>query len=358
MRLKRCSNRGFTLIELLVVIAIIAILIALLLPAVQQAREAARRTQCKNNMKQIALAQHNYHDAHLMFANSYTAITVSTGIKILDLVSWPTAILPFIDQANVYNNINFKNTYNIADTATAAAFATNISSFVCPSAPVGGDLVTWNIPAGTTLAAGFPPTGEQWDHTSGRIDYESANGIRGVYSSTAYSSAKSASQGITNSGDRHGIIKWQLPIVDIPALSDLSDPSRIKDVKDGTSNTILFGELASRNRLYYGREDVTDNPIHAAEAFAQTLTGGGAWGDSWTENWIKGSLQDGTPGADGGMCGINCSNARGAGWYSWHPGGAHIALADGSIRYLSENVDAFTFAALITAAKGEVASRF
>ena len=353
MRINRPINRGFTLIELLVVIAIIAILIALLLPAVQQAREAARRTQCRNNMKQICLAQHNYHDVHNAFAGSWADITLLTGLKILNASSWSAALLPFIDQANVYNAIDFAHTFNSADTATAAAYATVISPFICPSAPGDNNLVSWTIPAGTTLHPDYPPTGETWTHTSGRIDYEGANGIYGVYSATAYSGTAAAAQGITHRGDRHGIQKWQLTIVDYPAANDMQPASAIKDIKDGTSNTILVAELASRNNLYHGRTDVTNHPAHAAEAFAQTLTRGGAWGDMWTENWINGSLQDGTPGADGGPCGINCSNARGAGWYAWHNGGVTIGLADGSVRFLSQNVDMYVYAGLVTMDKGE-----
>src|SRR5688572_17707501 len=104
MRLRR---RGFTLIELLVVIAIIAILIALLLPAVQQAREAARRTQCKNNMKQLGLAFHNYHDSHKRFPMSYVAfVTPANGSQDVDF-NWGymTMLLPFIDQAPLFNQL-------------------------------------------------------------------------------------------------------------------------------------------------------------------------------------------------------------------------------------------------------------
>jgi len=108
------SRRGFTLIELLVVIAIIAILIALLLPAVQQAREAARRSQCKNNMKQIGLAIHNYHDSHLKFPPGY--ITTNHW-------GWGTMLLPGMDQANIYNLFNFSIPFHLTDPSTQAAAA-------------------------------------------------------------------------------------------------------------------------------------------------------------------------------------------------------------------------------------------
>src|SRR6202008_4030252 len=117
--------RGFTLIELLVVIAIIAILIALLLPAVQQAREAARRTQCKNNMKQIGLAFHNYHDVYNRFPQpAMIGVTVSSGLIIRSGASWCTMLLPYIEQANAYNQYN-SNTSPF-DPVNAAAVSTII----------------------------------------------------------------------------------------------------------------------------------------------------------------------------------------------------------------------------------------
>ncbi|MGD9853729.1 MAG: H-X9-DG-CTERM domain-containing protein, partial [Planctomycetaceae bacterium] len=108
---------------------------------------------------------------------------------------------------------------------------------------------------------------------------------------------------------------------------------------------------------YYGRltQSATSAPF---EFVAQQWVGGGAWGDGFTENWIEGRNFDGTPGADGGLCAINCSNYRGAGFYSWHTGGAQIALCDGSSRFLSENISSLIFASLVTAARGEIIGEF
>ena len=230
---------------------------------------------------------------------------------------------------------------------------------MCPSAPGGNEMVSWTIPAGTVLGTGFPGTLTEWSMTSGRIDYESANGIRGAYSSAAYAAIPA--------NGRSGLVGWVLAVVDIAPIvaafggGDVPQGSRIRDCTDGTSNTILVGELASRNKLYYGRTE-TDGTEHAdtpGEIAAQALTGGGAWGDSFTENWIKGATPSGPSTAgDGGLCGINCSNGRGTGWYSWHTGGAMVALADGSVTFLSENIDTYNYAALITSQGGEVLGEF
>ncbi len=358
MRLQRRRPRsGFTLIELLVVIAIIAILIALLLPAVQQAREAARRTQCKNNLKQFGLAFHNYHDVYGSFAKTRGGVNAAgTGasLEITSLISWRTALLPYMEQGNIYNLLDFNT--SPYDGVNDAAYANVIPGFTCPSAPGEPKMVSWTIPGGTVLGSGFPPTASTWTMTSGRIDYESANGIRGDFSSNAYA-------GTNFIGGRAGAIGWDLIVVDIPPIvaafdgGDLSAGSRIRDIKDGTTNTILIGELTNRNDLYYRRikQDATSAP---AEFGAQQLVSGGAWGDGFTENWIAGRNLDGTPGADGGLCAINCSNYRGAGFYSFHTGGAQIALCDGSARFVSENIDSLAFASLVTSARGETLGEF
>ncbi|HET6425668.1 MAG TPA: DUF1559 domain-containing protein, partial [Planctomycetaceae bacterium] len=129
---------GFTLIELLVVIAIIAILIALLLPAVQQAREAARRTQCRNNLKQIGLALHNYHDNFNVFPMGYSDTVAGANERNGAGWSWQTFILPQIDHGTIYNRFNFSttpynNTYNGSPIDNQSLVATPLTVFSCPS---------------------------------------------------------------------------------------------------------------------------------------------------------------------------------------------------------------------------------
>jgi len=186
-------HRGFTLIELLVVIAIIAVLIALLLPAVQQAREAARRTQCKNNLKQMGLALHNYHDV----ANTFPPGWISTWAQSPtpasypgDSWGWPVFLLPYMDQGNIYNQINFNvgfpAGFNAAGTTPVPATgsgvigveATPLSVFQCPSSDslnaliqrAGGNTNSCGAPSnyvGVNGAAFFDPVGPASIGTNG-----------------------------------------------------------------------------------------------------------------------------------------------------------------------------------------------
>lgn len=344
----RRSVRGFTLIELLVVIAIIAILIALLLPAVQQAREAARRTQCKNNMRQIGLAFHNYHDTHSRFPQpAMIGLTVSSGLIIQSGSSWCTMLLPYIEQANVYNLYNSNlSPYNPIN---AAAVSTVIPGFICPSTPRTDSTFQMSIPGGTNLGGGFPPLGAALNMLGGVLDYDTLDGVRANFNAVAYA-------GQTPAAAREGWGTWSIRVIDMPAFSSGGKGGKLRDFTDGTSNTILVGEVASRTKLFRkGKEISAPDP----EALAQAATGSGMWADLFKgDTWISGRLFDGTQTGDGGPCAINCSNARTAGMYSWHTGGAHVTLADGSARFISENVSAFVLAALITRSGGEVIGEF
>lgn len=169
-------RRGFTLIELLVVIAIIAILIALLLPAVQQAREAARRTQCKNNLKQMGLALHNYHDNYQFFPNGNVASSAGGwGL------SWYARILPFVDQAPLYNQLTFSGTQhgwawndptnNPEGVQNGTAFSRVTLSFViCPSSPLQAkrDAGGFNIPDAQYMGIMGATDGNTFTNPAGR----------------------------------------------------------------------------------------------------------------------------------------------------------------------------------------------
>ncbi|MEQ9406840.1 MAG: DUF1559 domain-containing protein [Fuerstiella sp.] len=332
-------HRGFTLIELLVVIAIIAILIALLLPAVQQAREAARRTQCKNNLKQIGLAIHNYHDVHncfpfgWMLSNDFNAS------------SWGIQILPYLDQAPLWNKwdsnhpawneaASFGHGPPAAITQNLAVIRTPLSVYFCPSTPSA------NEHDYDYSAAGFPVT-----FTAARTDYISTNGVRAGFASVAYAG--------NAGGNRGGVLEY----AGGNPVGGGTDPiTRMRDVTDGTSNTMVIGERVGGTEIY--KKSEVDNALTAALGG----TNGGGWGDILNgEHWIAGSLYDGTPppfAPNGGPCVINCTNARGGGLFSFHTSGSQTLMCDGAVRFLSASIDSHTFAGLVTRGKGEIIGEF
>ncbi|HID24130.1 MAG TPA: DUF1559 domain-containing protein [Planctomycetaceae bacterium] len=339
--------RGFTLIELLVVIAIIAILIALLLPAVQQAREAARRTQCRNNLKQIGIAMHNYHDTYGMFAKpAILGLKLANGLDVTTVSTWSVALLPMMDQGPLYDQYSgAANPLNPYDANNRPITETVIPGFLCPSTPGGNGVVEYTIPAGTPLGSGFPPTARDLVFRGGRVDYEAMSGVRGDFASLAYNS--------NPGGTRHGYSTWGLVAVDGFPYADGGRDSRIRSITDGTSNTLQIIELSARNELWRVGARVSSSDL---EAQTQALVGGGGWADPFKELWVEGRLYDGTPGPDGGPCAINCSNYRGAGLYSFHAGGAFSLFCDGSVRFLNQSLSQSVLAALITRQKGETVS--
>lgn len=332
---------GFTLVELLVVIAIIGVLVGLLLPAVQAAREAARRMQCSNNLKQLCLGLLNYESTYKTFPAAYY-VGSPNAPGLYNIQPMAIGILPFIEQqslANSYNSaVTPANQYGAIGLANIAVISNVVPAFVCPSAPSAQGRIYDGI-----LPAGALPGQPRLTWRAAPSDYTVPTGVRGQYANLAYASFPGGA-----GGDRHGVLRattFAAPVT-----------CKIGDITDGTSNTFLLGERTGGRTLYSGRTAVT---LPAALADLEQANGGG-WGDALMgENWIAGTI--GNPpmvpaGPPEGPCAINCTNVRGRSFHSFHTGGCLFGNADGSVQFVSESVDGFSFCSRVTRQKGEVFS--
>ncbi|QDU09981.1 DUF1559 domain-containing protein [Gimesia aquarii] len=308
-------RKAFTLIELLVVIAIIAILIALLLPAVQQAREAARRSQCKNNMKQLGLAFHNYHDNFNMLPTGYFH---SYGY----ISGWVPRIFPYIEEAARYNAID-----NLGE-------LTRVQPYRFTTPPHNGDINLYTDPI-TVLICPSSEIGERaGDYTTGW------GGNPGNDASLHYrGNAGSVDVGLVNgtNSSRHYVTSGVL----YPRHK-----TRFRDITDGTTNTFLLGELSS----YIGWSGAK-----------------GGWDD--IAPWTWASYAYGSPAGNDGYLMLDTKAVQypigsgnhsqyGVGWRSQHVGGAHMLLCDGSVRFLSASLNLDLLKAIATRSTGEVLGEF
>lgn len=340
------KRRAFTLIELLVVIAIIAVLIALLLPAVQQAREAARRMQCRNNLKQLGLALHNYESSHRTFPPNL----VPGGNYGYSAGNWGVLayLSPYLDQTPIYNLMNLNAPtyaatapYNIADANNALAASYVIPMFLCPSdkgqslgggygvASLGPANYCANMGSGLNTLAGAPANGSPYN----------ADGVMFANSRV-----------------------------------------RIADITDGTSNTACMSESV----LGDGARNASGStpPVSAQKSYAYLSTYQGSLDDascagasSWNIQdlrqflWYSGEIRNTsynhyyTPNDDRWDCVTNASTLgyTAIGWKaarSLHVGGVHLLLCDGSVRFVSEEIFTGTWRSLSTRAGGEIIGDF
>ncbi|MFN0018383.1 MAG: DUF1559 domain-containing protein [Pirellulaceae bacterium] len=311
-------RRGFTLVELLVVIAIIGVLVALLLPAVQFAREAARRTQCANNLHQLVIAAHSFHDVK----NKLPSSVRPAGLTPLPRVAGLTFLLPWLERSDLYDK--YDQTANWFDAVNLPLTQTKVPTFQCPSSP---DFARRD---------GIPDVPSAWTQLVAVTDYSPTIGVDRRLFTLGYA-------------DQFG-----------DGILPKNQEPRLADVTDGLSNTIMYAESAGRPYVWRKRLKFGTLPTNRVN--------GGGWSRPASEFSVDGSTYDGlsTP----GPCPFNCTNGEDFGSspfpipyygsegnaeaYSFHPGGMMVSLGDGSTRFLSESIPMKEFARLVTRGGNEV----
>ena len=348
---RHTSRDGFTLVELLVVIAIIGILVALLLPAVQAAREAARRTQCVNNLKQLGLGCLNYLDANKVFP-----VEQWNGNLVNGMGHWPR-MLPFIEEQSLFDRIRFDRLI----TCPSHAFLrkAEIPTLFCPSEtaerlvpsrcfPTGGCNDATDTAPSDALPSGYYPGavcsyvgsyGDSYNNGGTEDPYGGAGakqlyGCGGCYDGTANSTACPAP------GEGYGGGKYHRGMFDYKGSSP---PVRMKNVTDGTSKTILFGHTTAISNFC----DLT-----------WSAATGSAFGTSLPINFVLDQCIKAGGSDDNVFCGISgnpyLTSWRARGWSSFHSGGVPVCFVDGSVTFITSEIDPFVHNALGSRAGGEI----
>lgn len=317
MNLKHQRKRGFTLIELLVVIAIIAILIALLLPAVQQAREAARRSTCKNNLKQLGLALHNYHETHRVFPFS-TVCRVNAASDALGATSntrqgWFHMILPFVDQAPLYNQITPRIQANQFPGAWPEA-TTRVAMFSCPSDPKAGKIGQQGFHGNYLLCSGSEHQGDAGIYPR----------LKGMFYNLSSTKMRDVVDGMSTT-----IMGSEINIVEdgIPA--------------SGPGNVVCGGTHDLRGRYH--------NSYHNGGLTFTTIR---------PPNTPTGDVAQYCNGTEDAPCRACRSDQNEIHARSRHEGGVHALMGDGAVRFISENIDTILFRALGTREGKETIGEF
>lgn len=324
-------RKGFTLVELLVVIAIIGILVALLLPAIQAARAAAWRSSCQNNIRQLGLAVHNYVDNKKTLPSSVRP----PGLTTLPRIAGLTFLLPFIEESARYTQ--YVQTKDWFDPVNRPLVNQRISILQCPSV------------SDPERLDGRPETSPWTADVGAPTDY----------SPTVYVDRRLKDAGLVDEAAT-GTIP---PAKGSPGLGLLAYnlTSRLADITDGLSKTIMYAESAGRPYLYRRGKQIGPFPDYRVN--------GGGWCRPASDISIDGASGDGS--TDVGTCAINCTNGIEMGTafphpyyvsvgtgepYSFHPGGANFCMGDGAVRWINDNIDIREFARLITRNGGELTS--
>lgn len=357
MLVRRGNCRGgFTLVELLVVIAIIGILVSLLLPAVQAAREASRRMQCGNNLKQMGLAMHNYHATHRQFPPGYLSYPTSNGSgpasAQIDSLTWDGApgwgwgsmILPFLEQTTTAASLQY--TRPIWDVANLATIEHKLAVYLCPSASGGNDAFVVTDKIGNPLMIAGRPI------RLGRSHYVASHGQE-----SCWGECGSAATGVVFTNIYTSTTKVIAVNGDASRVADgpfyRNSGTKFRDIADGTSQTIFLGEHSSRlsEKTWVGvvpgafTHPSFISPENGPDA-AATLTLVHA-GPSGGELDITGTPI---------IHPVNFPTYHVGQMYSEHPGGGMVLMGDGSVRFFAETVNLLTWAELSSMAEGEVVS--
>jgi prepilin-type N-terminal cleavage/methylation domain-containing protein/prepilin-type processing-associated H-X9-DG protein len=355
------TRSGFTLIELLVVIAIIAVLIALLLPAVQQAREAARRTQCKNNLKQLGIAMHSFHDTYKHLPSSNRPPGTGTV-----RISGITRLLPYIDQAPLYNLYDQTKAWDHA--ANLPVTSTRLTALVCPSNPKSGGLDGDPDPA-------TAPSGAYSAGVVAITDYSPNKGVNAAVQllptsvfPAGYLTGLFTDPNTVGTANVHEYYPG--------LLTQNSDP-KLADCTDGLSNTVAYVESAGRPTLWRkgpkAQGSLPTNRVNGGgwcRPASDVLTSaqqsdGAAVASSLTPNTGTAAVTTitGNPVPFNATNGAQVSASYPDSTYlthstsqsfSFHTGGGHFLFGDGSVRFIADNVDFKTFIAGHTRGNGEI----
>jgi len=329
-------HQAFTLVELLVVIAIIGVLIALLLPAVQQAREAARRMQCSNNLKQLALAIHNYHDTY----GKVTMANYDGGSQ--RSPSWFVRILPFIEQSAAYDQLDWSTCWDFSSTNNNADIyaALRVDGLNCPSSPL-------------------PTT-----RTDDGVEHQVPNyvGINGTY----HAAWNEQPDGSGLGGSHHTPQKWNatygraLYNGTLLAYDDFKQSIGFQSVTDGLSNTVVIGEQSDWLPDFDGSGNLIKVDARSANYSGGAWSGGTGGNDNNANTWWQNitATRLSINGMNSGTQRHDEPRMRHTVINSTHPGGAQFALVDGSVRFLSETANRWIFVRLCDRKDGVVTGSF